>query len=62
MGSREGHLAHAVKLRKLAAECRALSKIAADDLTKRKYLERADDYEALAEEVDELAERARHRK
>jgi hypothetical protein len=55
VGSKTNHQAQAEKLRARAVECRKLAKITADTATSASYLELADDYEALAQEEEDLA-------
>lgn len=55
MGSKRNHLAHAKRLRDRAQECRALSKISADEAIVSSYLLLADNYEQLAQEEEDLA-------
>src|SRR5579871_3628570 len=52
MGTKDAHLAQALKLRALAAECRRLAKVAADENAERLLREPTFEYEALADEEE----------
>jgi hypothetical protein len=61
MGTKVNHLAHAMKLRARAEECRRLAELVNDDPFASSYLGLAQSYELLAHTEEELAERAPER-